>query len=401
VRDIQINLLAVMRYEIDDSSGLMATPGLVDLHVHYREPGNNPSETIESGTHAAAVGGFVFTADMSNNPGNPTWTPQALLEKHAIAEATAWIPGTFNSGANPENPDVSMIEEMAYMSLLFKLYGGPTTGNIKDWPAQIFRRHVREWHGYAPDQPIGFHPGKTNLEDMIGEVAHDLRHPLIVHHVENTSQVALVTRAKKEGLPVTCAVTPQQLVKTEHDTRSEGWFARLQPPLTDAVQARRLTNLLDRGYIDYIESDHAPHLPTSKIRAEEINPEANPPSEGDQPGSTCYGFPGIEFSASQMFYMASRGFISMERVVDAMSVRPAEALGIELSQDTKVVWDMELHRIKDEDVVSGAGWTPFAGKLALGKAKTVTISGVDVYSTDPEVETVHDPRVITQRGSVI
>lgn len=374
----------------------MVLPGFVDLHTHLREPGNNHAETIASGTRAALLGGYAFIGDMPNNPGRPTWSAERVEEKHAIAHNDAYIPVTFHAGSQPVSDNISELEEMALLCLLLKLYGGATTGTPRDYAATDFRDSVQEWHRVAPQQPIGFHPGKENLEDMIGMVAGDFQHPLHIHHVHSSEQVKLIQAAKQRDWPVTSEVTPHHLLKTSHDVRSEGWFARMQPPLAEQAEAEELMHYLANGDIEMVATDHAPHSADSKYQAEKNNPEGL----SDEEHTTCWGVPGIEFAASLMFYQAKRGFISMERLVDAMSTKPAELLGVKLNPRSRVEWDMREYRIGyDDDAESLARWTPFLGKMAIGEIVGIEIGGSLVVNGGDIVKPT--PRVVTRRGQLI
>ncbi len=375
----------------------IVTPGLVDVHSHFREPGTNTSETIASGTRAALLGGFVLVADMPNNPGRPTWCVNRMTEKHEIIRETAYIPVTANAGSQPEEDNIGELEAMSSLSLLLKLYAGPTTNNPFDYEASVFEPRIAEWHRTAPDKPIALHAGSDNLEDFIALIAGKYEHALHVCHVNSSRDVELVKKAKREDLSVTCGVCPHHLLKTSHDTRTEGWFARMKPPLAHQDEAEKLLGYLASGDIDIVETDHAPHAEAAKWQAEQDNPNGLE----DAGHTTCFGVPGIEFAAPLLFYQAKRGNISMERLLDAMSTKPAEILGVTLDGQTRVEWDMLEYRIEEEKytVESAAGWTPFLGKLAVGIPMHVQIG--DKVLVDGYEIVGQDPRVISHRGAII
>ncbi|MGD1012349.1 MAG: dihydroorotase family protein [Acidimicrobiales bacterium] len=370
-------------------------PGLVDPHVHLREPGSNHSETIASGTKAALFGGYVLIGDMPNTPGHPTWTKDRLLEKHALARDGAHIPTTFHSGAQPESDNVGELHAMSRLSLWLKLYGAPTTGNANDYAAADFRDIVAEWHRVAPDKPIGLHAGRDNLEDFIAVVAGSLRHPLHIHHVSTNHELRLIHTAKRRDLPVTCGVTPHHLLKTAHDVRSEGWFARVQPPLVGEAEAEELMRCLSDGTIDIVETDHAPHSKESKLRAESDNVEGLHTADH----VTCFGLPCIELAAPLLFYQARRGYITMERLVDALSTRPARIMGLSVSANTFASWEMREFRVGEENVHSQCSWTPYLGRLALGIPGEVLVQGKPLIKDGVLVDRA--PNVVTNRGSEI
>lgn len=362
--------------------------GAIDLHVHFRQPSDNKSETIASGSKAALMGGFVAVCDMPNNPGRPVWSFKAAEAKQAIIKKEAYIPiGTY-AGAQPESDNIDELERLAQVSIGLKSYATKTTGNDREYGAVDFRPIHEQWHKVAPDKPIMLHSGEDNLEEFINSVAKDLNHHLHVCHVNNARDVKLVSRAKKQGLPVSCGVCPHHLFKTSHDEVSEGWFSRMMPPLARQDEAEELFKLLSRGEIDVVESDHAPHSLQAKMKAET--------EEGE-----CFGVPGVEFMVPLLLYQMTKGRISQQRLVDATSTKPAQILGIKLSAQTKVTWDMQTYRIGHETPrgLSGSHWTPYMDKLATGKVKKITLGGQTLINNGKIIKKL--PRFISSRGEVI
>ncbi len=143
-----------------------------------------------------------------------------------------------------------------------------------------------EWHRVAPEKPIMVHAGKDNRQDLLGLIARDFKHPAHLCHVSNPYEVDDVLDLREQGLEVTCGVCPHHLFKTSHDSVGEGWFARMKPPLARQPEAERLMTILEKGWIDVVETDHAPHNQTSKWAAELNNPQGHEDGEG-----TCYGVP--------------------------------------------------------------------------------------------------------------
>ncbi len=358
------------------------TPGAVDLHVHLREPSDNMAETIESGTRAALLGGFVLVADMPNNPGAPVHSLDRLVAKHEIAEGEAWIPTAFYAGQQPETYQPGTLTDMAPHAIGLKLYGDPTTGNDNTYEAAAFRAIVEEWHEAAPDKPVMFHPGAGNLEDMIGLVAQDVQHPLHVCHVNSGAQVDLVRAAKHRELVVTAGVTPHHLLKTSHDVQTEGTFAEMMPPLVRHDEADKLLWLLNQGDIDAIETDFAPHTVEAKMRAEVQH-------------GHCFGVPGIEHVLPLLFYQMRQDRLGYERLIDATFKVPARILGVTFD-GTEVTWTDELRRIGDRDVEADCGWSPYMGMLAVGRVQQVKIGGRYIVTKGKPIE--KHPEVIETRG---
>jgi dihydroorotase-like cyclic amidohydrolase len=370
-----------------NSGELIKLPALIDPHVHLREPGTNKAETIASGTYAAAIGGYALIKDMPNNPGQPTWYLDRLEEKNSIAERDANILVAFAAGSQPEEDNIGELEAMAELAIDLKLYGAPTTGNHNDYSAMDFEPIVREWHRVAPDKPILFHAGEDNLADMIQLVAGQNDHQLHVCHVNDPLQVKRVNLAREGGLDVTCGVCPHHILKTSHDRVTEGKFAEMMPGLADQPDAEKLMWQLAEGEIQMLESDHAPHTKDAKMEAE-------------RSGGSCYGVPGIEQIVPLMLYQVLRGRISRERLVDAMSTQPAQLLGLRPSPETYTIWELKEGRIdSEENLATGAGWTPYLGMLTGGELKMSVIKRQSIVRDDKVRKLTHQP--VSNRGTAV
>lgn len=372
---------------ITTMSETIRLPALIDPHVHLREPSNNHAETIESGTYAALIGGMALIKDMPNNPGYPTWYLERLREKIAIAHKTAYIPVAFAAGSQPEQDNTGELQAMSELAIDLKLYGAPTTGNVRDYSAEDFEPIVREWHKVAPAKPILFHAGQDNLGDMIDLVANKYNHRLHICHVNEPVQVTQVNIARDGDLPVSCGACPHHLLKTSHDRKTEGKFAEMMPPLADQVDAEQLMYLVADGSIQNIESDHAPHTKEAKLEAEHS-------------GGSCFGVPGIEHVVPLMLYQYRKNRISLERLIDAMSTQPARLFGLKISPSTFTTWQLKENRIvESSDIASGAGWTPYGGMLTGGKLLRSVIGGKTVFENGETKKLTHPP--VSNRGTEI
>lgn len=369
-------------------------PGAIDLHVHLREPSTIEAETIKSGTKASLLGGHVLVCDMPNNPGSPTWTMERLLDKQRRITKSSFIPVATYAGSQPESDNLDELTAMAPLSIGLKLYGAPTTGNELDYEARDFEPIVKRWHAIAPQKPIVLHSGKDNFNAFIDLIARKYHHHLHLAHVNAASDVKLAARAKAVGLPVSCGVCPHHLLKTSYDVHSEGWFARMLPPLAHQDEAGELFRLFARGDIDVLETDHAPHLAKVKWEAETEN------SEGvrDTNHKACFGVPGVEFALPLLFYQMRRGRITLERIIDATSTKPAAIIGVKLNKNTAITWKMDEYRIGEQypNGLSGSGWTPYLNNIAVGKVETVKIGGKTLVDHGKII--YKEPRVIANRG---
>jgi len=369
-------------------------PGAVDLHVHFREPGINKAETIKSGSKVALASGYVLVCDMPNNPGGPTWSEEKLIQKQNIINQTAYIPVATYAGAQPDSDNLDELPKMSVSAIGLKLYGAPTTGYTKDYTAGQFEDIIKTWHTASPIKPIMLHSGRDNVNDFINLIAKRYGHPLHVCHVSGVEQALSVQKAKAKNLPVTSGVCPHHLLKTSHDTLSQGWFARMQPPLMEQGEAEELFKLFATGKIDILETDHAPHTAAAKWTAETNNPHVML----DPKHTSCFGVPGIEFALPLMLYQLQRGMLSLERLVEATSTLPARIIGVKLSPKTKAIWNLTPYRIDEANTkLSGSGWTPYAGLIAGGRLKRLTISGRTVYLNGRMLRTSK----LGERGAII
>jgi dihydroorotase len=167
------------------------------------------------------------------------------------------------------------------------------------------------------------------------------------------------------------------------------------PKLVKQDEAEKLMRYLDDDEIDIVATDHAPWSTANKFTAEAENPDGLH-GEGL---AICSGLPSIDHAAAILFYQAHRGFISFERLIDAMSTRPAEILGVKLAENTSATWDMREYRIGEDNVQSQSGWSPYMGKLAIGHVQTFDIGGQRLISAGEIVG--RRPEVVTSRGTVI
>lgn len=349
-------------------------PGAVGVHEHFRAPSTvNTAEDYQSGTLAAAVGGFVVTNDMPNTPGHETTTAQRVEEKEALIYRDAIVGVGVVGGMQPDADNLSELSQLARITSSGKQYYTWTTGNNREWGPEDFREQTQRWHQSNPENVIMVHAGE-DVEGIIGMVAVDNDHPLHFCHVNSPEQVEIIQATKaKYDKQITCGVTPHHLAKSSFDVTTEGWFARMMPPLASQADSEELFDMFVNGDIDILETDHAPHRESAKWQAESDNPCCEPG------GSSCFGVTNIEFALPLLFYQEKLGRISMERIIEATSTLPAHILGVRLSPRTSVTWDLsQEYRINDSLVVSGSQWSPFAGKIARGRVVASKIAGCNI-----------------------
>ena len=321
-----------------DASGLVLTPGLIDMHVHLREPGQEYKETIRSGTRAAAAGGFTAVACMANTaPVNDNRTvtrhivdeaaaagfarvhPIGAVSKGMAGEELAEIGEMVRGGAVAVSDDglpVRNAELMRRALLYTRHFGVPVIQHAEDLdltgPGVM---HEGEWSTRLGLPGI---PGSS--EDVI--VARDLilsEDTLGKYHVAHLStarSLDMVRRAKAQGLAVTCEVTPHHLLLTDQAVAETEFSTdtKMKPPLRALRDREALLEGLADGTVDAIASDHAPHHPDEK----DVQFSCAP-----------FGILGLETTLALCLDRLVRpGKITLMRLVELLSTGPARVLSL-------------------------------------------------------------------------
>lgn len=326
--------------------------GLVDPHVHLRDPGQTNKEDFFTGTSAALAGGFTTVLDMPNNV-EPITTLERLEAKIAIARSRAVSDIGFHFGTLGDNfaefPKV--IDKVTGL----KIYLNVTTGNFiidKDKLVDIYKA----WPG---SKPILLH-AEDDVSELVGHTLKAVPKTTHVCHVSSRAELEFVIKAKDAGLPITCGVTPHHLFLTDKDTEQLGALGRMKPFLKPQADQDFLWQHLD--YIDVIESDHAPHTWAEKEGA-------NPP----------FGVPGLETTLPLMLTAEAEGRITRDQLLDRLHINPARIFGIATDDTTHIEVDMDEYEIRNEEVLTKCGWSPFAGRRVVGKVTRTVLRGETVF----------------------
>lgn len=379
--------------EIIDGTGLWVVPGLIDAHVHLREPGGEIKETIETGLSAAAAGGFTLVMPMPNT------TPaidnlemyRLVMNRAASLRGTRVLPvpaisigrrGTelvdfaalAAEGAVCFSDDGTGVEDDGLMTLAFEQSAALNVVLAQHSEyAKLSRNGVV--HEGKVSAELGIPGWPLEAEEKM--VARDISLAaktggrLHVSHISSQGSVELVRRAKASGLSVTAEVTPHHLMLTDELLRTAGTQAKVNPPLRPEkhVEACR-AGLLD-GTIDIVATDHAPHTLADKgpdfIRA-------------------AFGMTGLEIAVPVMLALVSQGILTPSRMVEAMSTAPARLFGLKggslvpgsaadvtlIDPNASFVIDPETFRSKGRN-------TPFAGMTAPGRAVATIVGGKVIY----------------------
>lgn len=375
-----------------DAKGKWVTPGLIDIHVHFREPGQEYKETIETGALAAAAGGFTSVACMANtDPVNDCGSvTEYILEKASEAAVNVFPVGAVTRGLRGEA--LADIGEMAALGVVAVSDDGrcvmsPAMLRSGMEYASMFGLVVLEHaedHGFskgwqmnegAVSSELGLIGAPTATEDMI--IARDialaerLRLPIHFCHVSTAGAVELIRHAKGRGVPVTAEAAPHHFTLTDGECRDYNTNAKMAPPLRTQKDVEAVRAGLAEGVIDCVATDHAPHSVIEK----DVEFE-----------TAAFGIVGLETSVGLSMALLDEKGMSPSRLVEAMSARPAKVIGIEggtLSKgaaadvtiiDPDMEWTVDPAQFK-----SKSRNTPFAGRKLKGKAVTTIVNGKVVY----------------------
>jgi len=338
-------------------------PGLVDAHVHLRDPGATHKEDWHSGTCAALHGGVVAVLDMPNNQ-PPLVDQRTLADKRRAAAQAAVCDYGFFVGASMDNAGVAGDLRGA---VGLKMYLNDTYGPLRLESLPLLMRH---WAAWPQTRPIAVHAEGSMLAVAIALAQLYDRH---VHlcHLSRRTDVELARRAKERGVRVTCEVTPHHLFLTEDDYRVRGALAYMRPTLGSADDRQALWDHLD--IIDIVATDHAPHTLEEKSGA-------NPPP----------GVPGLETMLPLLLTAVAEGRLTLDRVVDLTSTGPARIYGLTPAHDSSVLVDTEsTYDLSSEGLFTKCGWTPFAGWRVQGRVLQTHVRGTQAFDGE---------RILVSRG---
>lgn len=330
----------------------MKLPGLIDPHVHLRDPGQTHKEDFLSGTRAALAGGFTFVGDMPNNP-MPITTEDRLDEKRRLASKSVVSDIGFHFGTLGDNFD--QFDKVIDKVLGLKVYMNVTTGNFKIDADKL----LDIYEAWPNSKPILLHAEDDVSSAVLGALSRTHKRTHICH-VSSAEELKFVIRCKEGGLPITCGVTPHHLFLTDQDTPRLGPFGRMKPYLKSVKDVKFLWEHIDA--VDIIESDHAPHTKEEKLGAD-------PP----------FGVPGLETTLPLMLTAQQSGRISQAKLVGLLHDKASEIFALPGQDDTSVLVSLEEYVISPEVLNSKAGWTPFEGMNVIGRVKEVVLRGSSVY----------------------
>ena len=381
-----------------DVSGWTIVPGLIDMHVHLREPGYEYKETVLTGTQAAVAGGFTAVACMANtNPVNDNGTvTRFIVEQARIAGLARVFPiGALSKGLKGE--ELAEIGEMVDAGVVaISDDGRPIMDanlmrraleycSMFDVPISVHEEDVNlAADGSMNEGPTALRLGLRGVPSVAEEVmvARDIALARLtggrVHiaHVSTLRAVELICQAKAEGIAVTAEVAPHHFTLTEESVEGYNTNAKMNPPLRLAEDVEAVKDGLRDGTIDAIATDHAPHHRDEK----EV--------EFDQ---AAHGITGLETALSLTLNLVREGVLSMSEAVRKLTVNPARILGLPygtlsvgVPADLTVFDPDAMWRVDPLASRSRSQNTPFAGWELKGKTRLTMVDGRIVYDAEKQ-----------------
>lgn len=374
-----------------DLKGKTLVPGLVDIHVHLREPGFEQKEDIASGTRAAAHGGFTDVCCMPNTKpviDNALGVEYVLARAAAVGKCRVHVAGACSQGLKGDTLS-EMGDMVAHGAVAFTDDGRGVQGagmmrRVMDYASQfnkVVMSHCQD-EDLVGDGQVNEGVASTRL-GLLGwpaegeeiQIARDIALSrltgckLHIQHISTARGLDLVRAAKAEGLPVTCEATPHHLFLNEdcigddYDTNF-----KVNPPLRTAEDNEALIAGVVDGTVDVIVTDHAPHINFEKDREFELAP---------------FGMIGLETSLGLcLTNLVKTGKISLERLIELMAVKPREILGLEpvrleagSSADFTVFDEDAAWTVDASEFCSKATNSGFIGAEITGKATDVYVAG--------------------------
>lgn len=386
-------------YDVYDCSGKIIMPGMIDEHVHFRDPGLTEKGDIASESRAALAGGVTSFFDMPNTAPQTT-TIEAWQRKMDHAAEVSAINYAFFLGATDTNTDELLRADYTRVPGVKLFMGSSTGGMLMDDDSAIARlfagfHQVIAVHAeseriiqanrevllgrYPGGIPLRLHSELRSREACLEatsravELARRTGARLHVMHVTTADELTLFDRGNISSKRITAETCPHYLCFTSDSVEETGGLTKCNPAIKTADDRRELLRAVADGRIDIIATDHAPHLLSQKLGGDALTASS--------------GMPSVQFSLPIMMQLARHGYFTLEDVVDRMATAPAQLYNISrrgrlhdrYMADIVVVDPDADYEISDADVLSRCGWTPYRGMRLNFRVEQTWVNGTLAY----------------------
>ncbi len=337
-------------------SKIIKLPGLIDPHVHLRDPGQTHKEDFYTGTSAALAGGYTTVLDMPNNL-VPITTLERLENKIRTAKKKIVCDVGFYFGTDGKN--LKEFAKVKKISKGLKVFLNISTGNLKVGIDE-YERICSDW---IKRLPILLHVEGNIVKEAL-KIAAKYNLGIYVCHISSKQELQQVIDAKKIGLKVSCGVTPHHLFLTDKDMKRLGPFGIMKPMLKRQEDIDFFWENLK--FIDVVESDHAPHTVEEK--------QSNDPP---------FGVPGLETTLPLLLTAVEQGKITIQQIVEKCYENPKRIFKVPTDESSYSEVDLdEEYIIDNKKLKTKCKWSPFHGWKVKGKVKKVFIRGRKVFEAE-------------------
>lgn len=374
--------------ETIDCAGLDVLPGVIDSQVHFREPGLEAKEDLESGSRAAVLGGVTAVFEMPNTKPN-TDSAEAIADKLARAKDRMWCDHAFYVGATAANAEQLAELEMIPGTAGVKIFMGASTGDLlvaeDENLARVLRSGKRRVAIHAEDEARmiarqgeriegdpSSHPVWRDDESAllatrrILRIAREAGRRIHILHITTPAELALIAQHKDIA---TCEVTPQHLTLAGEEAYPRlGTYAQMNPPIRSAAHREGLWDYLRQGVPDVLGSDHAPHTRDEKAKTYPTSPS---------------GMPGVQTLLPLMLNHVAEGRLTLQQLIELTSAGPQRVFGLRTKGRIALGYDADFSivdlkarwTIEEDWLASRCGWSPFTGMALTGRPIGTIIRG--------------------------